>query len=141
MTSSDRRHRARALLVRWCKFNLVGGIGIVVQIVALYFLKSLLHLNYLAATAMAVEIAVIHNFFWHQNFTWPDREGRKHGSTARFLRFNLTNGAVSILGNLVLMKLMVGEAHMHYLLANAIAIAVCSLVNFSLSDRWVFDAR
>ena len=141
MMLSGRRHDAQSLLVRWCKFNLVGGIGIGVQIVALYFLKSLLHLNYLAATAMAVELAVIHNFFWHQNFTWPDRAEEKHGSARRFLRFNLTNGAVSILGNVALMRVLVGEAHMNYLLANVIAIAVCSVVNFSVSDRWVFDAR
>jgi putative flippase GtrA len=57
----------------------------------------------------------------------------------RLLRFNLTNGAVSILGNLALMKVMVGQGHMNYLLANAIAIALCSLANFLVSDGWVFE--
>jgi putative flippase GtrA len=122
--------------------------GIVVQFAALFTLKSVLHLNYLTATAIAVEAAVIHNFAWHEKFTWADRidacdarNGMKSGcrrSLHRLLRFHLSNGFVSILGNLALMKAIVGEAHINYLLANAIAIALCSLLNFVLSETWVF---
>ena len=60
-------------LVRWCKFNLVGGIGIGVQFAALLLVKGVLHFNYMAATAIAVEAAVVHNFVWHEQFTWADR--------------------------------------------------------------------
>src|SRR5271154_2941605 len=55
-----------ATLVRWCKFNLVGAVGILVQFGMLFFLKSVLRFNYLAATALAVEVAVVHNFCWHE---------------------------------------------------------------------------
>jgi putative flippase GtrA len=135
---------APSMLVRWCKFNLVGGIGIGVQFAALFLLKTVLHFNYLAATAIAVEAAVVHNFVWHEQFTWADRIGsdsvepRWRRSLPRLIRFNLTNGAVSILGNLALMKVMVGQGHMNYLLANAIAIALCSVANFLVSEEWVF---
>ena len=54
-------------LVRWCKFNLVGGMGIVIQFAALFFLNGVLHFHYLFATAIAVEAAVVHNFVWHNN--------------------------------------------------------------------------
>ena len=97
---------SRGKLVRWCKFNLVGGMGIVVQFAALFLLKSALHFNYLAATAIAVEAAVVHNFVWHEQFTWADRmkadppQTLWRRSLARFVRFHLTNGAVSIAGNL-----------------------------------------
>ena len=134
-------------LVRWCKFNFVGGIGIGVQFAALFLLKSVLHFNYLFATVIAVEAAVVHNFVWHEQFTWVDRmqsdsaEPRWRRSLPRLMRFNLTNGAVSILGNLALMKVMVGQSHMNYLLANAIAITVCSVGNFLVSDEWVFSER
>jgi putative flippase GtrA len=132
-------------LLRWCKFNFVGGIGIGVQFAALFLVKGMLHFNYLAATAIAVEAAVVHNFVWHEQFTWVDRtksgdpfETRWRRSLPRLLRFNLTNGAVSILGNLALMKVMVGQGHMNYLLANGIAITLCSLANFLVSEGWVF---
>ena len=52
--------------LRWCKFNFVGGIGIVVQFGVLFLLKGVLHFNYLVATATAVEAAVLHNFVWHR---------------------------------------------------------------------------
>jgi putative flippase GtrA len=118
----------------------VGMIGIGVQFTALFLLKSVLGFNYLFATAFAVEAAVVHNFVWHEQFTWSDRvrSSWRH-SVPRFVRFNLTNGAVSILGNLALMRVMVGEGHMNYLLANAIAIALCSVANFLVSEQWVFE--
>jgi putative flippase GtrA len=135
---------APSALVRWCKFNFVGGIGIGVQFAALFLLKSVLHFNYLFATLIAVEAAVVHNFVWHEQFTWADRiqsdraEPRWRRSLPRLTRFNLTNGAVSILGNLALMRVMVGQGHMNYLVANAIAIALCSVANFLVSEGWVF---
>ena len=132
-------------LVRWCKFNFVGGIGAVVQFTALFLLQSVLHFNYLAATAIAVEFAVMHNFVWHERFTWVERTRRDRacsawsGSLRRLLRFNLSNGGVSIVGNLALMRVMVGQGRMNYLLANAVAIAVCSVANFLVSEIWVFE--
>jgi putative flippase GtrA len=143
--------RDLSTFARWMKFNLVGAIGIAVQFGALMLLKSLLHFDYLVATAIAVEAAVVHNFIWHEQFTWSDRvsAGRiiaaknyphsRRRSLARFLRFNLTVGAVSIIGNLALMKVMAGIGHMNYLVANAIAIVLCSAANFLVTDQWIFQ--
>ena len=133
--------------MRWLRFNLVGAIGIAVQFAALYFLKGVAHIDYLVATAFAVEAAIVHNFVWHEQFTWADRirssgpqsTPRWRRSVIRFLRFNLTTGAVSILGNVSLMVVMVGAGHMNYLVANAVAIALCSIANFLVSDEWVFE--
>jgi len=130
----------RLTCLRWLKFNLVGGIGIVVQLVSLFLLEAVFHFNYLAATAVAVEAAVVHNFVWHEQFTWADRvQASWRESLPRLLRFNLFNGVVSIVGNLALMKIMVDFGHMNYLIANGIAIALCSLVNFVVSDGYVFE--
>ncbi len=129
----------RRTAFRWLKFNAVGALGIAVQFAVLLALKSGLHLSYVLATALAVEAAVLHNFLWHERYTWADRvrpSWRK--SLPRLLRFNLTTGAVSIVGNLVLMNLLVGWGHLNYLTANGIAIALCSLANFLVSDRIVF---
>src|SRR5437868_1697537 len=104
-------------MIRWLKFNLVGGIGIGVQLTALTALKAGLHFNYLLATALAVESAVIHNFIWHERFTWKDRE-KSTSPLVRFVKFNLTNGLLSILGNLVLMKLLVGVFQFNFIPAN-----------------------
>jgi len=140
MSSPTQPVPSPSTFVRWWKFNLVGMIGIGVQFAALFLLKSVLGFNYLFATAFAVEAAVVHNFVWHEQFTWSDRvRSSWRRSLPRLARFNLTNGAVSIMGNLALMKVMVGEGHMNYLLANAIAIALCSITNFLVSEQWVFE--
>ena len=40
------------------------------QLLILLVLKTGLGFNYLVATALAVEGAVVHNFLWHERFTW-----------------------------------------------------------------------
>jgi putative flippase GtrA len=126
--------------LRWMKFNLVGAIGIGVQLLFLWTLTSF-GLGYLLATALAVEAAVLHNFIWHERFTWIERCEAGIGSTLeRLLRFNLTTGVVSIGGNLLFMRLLVGCTHLRPMLASMISIAICSVVNFAVSDRWVFRA-
>jgi putative flippase GtrA len=127
------------LAIRWLKFNGVGALGIVVQLAALAALKNGLHLNYLWATGFAVETAVLHNFVWHERFTWKDRAGGEaRERLMRLGRFHLGNGLVSIAGNLALMGVLVGRLHMRLLLANGIAIAVCSLLNFAAGEWFVF---
>lgn len=124
----------------WLKFNTVGAIGIGVQLAALAALKSGLGLNYLLSTGLAVEAAVLHNFIWHERWTWADRTRLSPSDVlTRLVRFNLTTGAVSILGNLVFMRLLVGTLHLHYFFANLLTIAACSILNFVASDRFVFQ--
>jgi putative flippase GtrA len=123
----------------WLKFNAVGAIGIGVQLLVLTILKSGFGLNYLTATVLAVEGAVLHNFAWHEHWTWSETTRlNRRGTLGRLLRFHLANGLISIGGNLVLMWLFVSQLHLHYFLANIFAIATCSIVNFFASDRLVF---
>jgi putative flippase GtrA len=130
----------RDVLRHWLKFNAVGAVGICVQLGALVFFDSGLKLHYLVATVLAVETAVLHNFLWHERWTWVDRTRQHPGSMlGRLLRFNLTTGALSIGGNLVFMRLLVGTLHLPYFIANLISIALCSLLNFLVSDRFVFQ--
>ena len=130
---------SRCSAARWMKFNVVGGIGIGVQLAVLLYLKRGFHLSHLLATGLAVEAAVVHNFLWHERFTWADRV---HVTCRQpmlcLLRFNFTTGAVSILGNVALIELLVDAAHLNYLMANVITIPACSAVNFVVSDRLVF---
>jgi len=123
---------------RPAKFVFVGAIGVVIQLAALEALTAL-GLHYLWATAFAVEAAVLHKFMWHQRFTWRDRGGSQSAEAGvRLLRFHLSNGAISILGGLLLMRWLVGQFGLKVLLANLLTIAACSVGNFLASDRWVF---
>ena len=128
--------RSRQRLARFVKFSTVGAGGIIVQAVTLWVLLHVPGLHYLAATALAVEAAVLHNFAWHRRWTWADR--RRPRAAAALLRFNLTNGATSLIGNMTLMFLFVGVLRLNPYAANLITIASCSLLNFVLADRFVF---
>jgi len=129
---------------RWLKFNFVGIIGFGLQLGLLALFVHALRWNYLLATAVAVELTVIHNFIWHERYTWASRKassGRMSERLGRFLHFNLTNGAVSLIGNLLLMRVLSGELGLPYLASNAISVVACALLNFLLCDYWVFQAR
>jgi dolichol-phosphate mannosyltransferase len=129
----------RNTAVRGLKFYSVGALGIAVQLIALTLLTDGAGLDYLLATVIAVEVAVLHNFYWHERFTWSDRPcALRHQTMARLMRFNLTTGAMSILGNIVFMRLLVGHFQLHPLPANVVSIGICSLLNFFVSDQMVF---
>ena len=124
-------------LARWLRFNLVGVIGMGVQLGALAVLNTLLAGHYMVASAVALEVTLLHNFAWHLVWTWRDR--RDHSAIAsRLMRFHLTNGLVSLIGNLALMRALVGGVHVPVVAANGIAILCCSILNFVLADRWAF---
>lgn len=129
----------KQLFGRWLKFNFVGAAGIAVQLAALWFFENAFHVHYLVATALAVETAVLHNFVWHERFTWKDRAGGSwRASGGRLLRFHAGNGLISIAGNLLLMRVFAGVLQMKHLVANALAIAICSLANFAAGEWFVF---
>jgi len=122
---------------RFLKFNGVGAIGFVLQLGVLAVLVRL-GVHYLAATALAVELAVLHNFAWHERWTWRDRVTGAGGTAGRLWRFHAANGLISLAGNLLLMRLLVGLAGMPPIPANLLAVLLCAVVNFSATDRFVF---
>ena len=120
------------------KFSAVGALGIGVQLTVLAALLGV-RMNYLVATAAAVECAVLHNFVWHQRFTWRDRLAEDwHQKLLRMFRFHVSNGAISLVGNVVLMRVLVGYLHISAVIANMLAITACFAFNFLVCDGWVF---
>ena len=125
--------------IRWCKFNLVGAMGMAVQLGALALLERWAAGHYLYASAAALEITLLHNFVWHVHYTWKDRRGGSALLT-QLTRFHLSNGLVSMVGNLALMRILVDGIRMPLLAANGIAILCCSIINFFLGDNWTFSS-
>ena len=86
---------------------------------------------------------MIEEWVGHECFTWvglplPGGCGYCWSGSSSSTR---SNGAVSIAVNLGLMRLLVGEAKWNYVASNVLAIVVCSLANFLLGERFVFDAE
>ena len=142
--TKSRRERIEApatpsQLRRWFNFYSVGALGFAVQIATLASLKGLLGLDYLVATGLAVEVSVLHNFLWHERWTWADRTGAGHGGVFdRLVRFHAATAIISIVGNMVGTWLLVTAFDLHYLVANLLAVLSCSILNFFVSDLMVF---
>ena len=125
---------------RFLRFNVVGVAGFVLQVGVLALLVYL-GAHYLVATALAVEAAVLHNFLWHERWTWRDRPSDGRGRLARLWRFHALNGTVSLAGNLLLMRLLVGTFGLPAIPANLLSVLSCAILNFFASDRLVFQLR
>jgi putative flippase GtrA len=130
--------------MRPSRFLAVGLLGFLVQIAALAALTSLAHWTWLPATLVSVELAVIHNFFWHERWTWIDRTAGRSAASApfgpfsRLLRFHVANGLVSIAGNAALMAGFVDVLGWPAVPANTLAVGAMSVLNFVMADSWVF---
>lgn len=125
------------------RFSAVGGLGLAVKFGVLILMKSVFGLGYLLATTIAVEVAILHNFVWHSHWTWRDRSRdlTTREILLRLLRLHMTSGAVAMATNLVVMRLAVGEAGVHYIVANGLATVAASAVNFLLANWLVYRTR
>jgi putative flippase GtrA len=120
-------------------FVTVGAVGFLIQIASLALMTTAAGWPYEPATAVAVQLAVLHNFFWHERWTWRDRRVQRSALVARFWRYELTTGASSIVSNVLCTALLVESFGIPALPANAMTVALMSAVNFVVSDRWIFS--
>jgi putative flippase GtrA len=135
-------------------FVAVGALGLLLQIGAFAWLTMAAGWPYPWATALAVELTVLHNFWWHERWTWRDRtpardpqrgcrvgDPARSGVVGRLARFHVTTGLTSIAGNLMFTVLSVELLGVHAIVANVVAVGLTSVANFLVADRWVFARR
>jgi putative flippase GtrA len=119
------------------RFQIVGVIGFAVQLSVLAAL-DIAGVPVLVATALAVEAALLHNFAWHERWTWAGALSGTRGS--RLARFHLSNGLISIVGNIVVTGALV-QAGMPLVLASVAAVLTCAVLNYPTASMWVFCAK
>jgi len=126
------------LRTRLTAFATVAAGGFLLQVATLAALTLTVDWPYVPATAVAVEVAVLHNFWWHERWTWSDRSLPVGSGRQRLLRYHVTTAATSIAGNLLLTAGFVELAHMPVVAANIAAVGAMAAANFFVADRWVF---
>ena len=128
---------------RFTKFGLVGASGTVINIAVLYLAQEYLlryiidfhsRLNY--SIALAISVATINNFYWNRRLTWRDRVRNIEQSVIVLFFKYVMAAALSITIQSLLTKWL--ALHLHYIVANLIAIALASVVNFLANDRLTF---
>ncbi len=98
------------------------------QLAALSLLTYAFRVPYLFATALAVEIALLHNFVWHECWTW--RGLAIESRWRRLARFHVGNGFVSIGANTLFTWWFKQHLGLPLLAANLAAITATSLAQF-----------
>ena len=124
--------------MRWLKFNAVGVGGAVVQLCTLWMLQHFTSISYLFAIVLAVEVAILHNFVWHEVWTWRGISGA--GRWTRLWRFHAATGSISIVSNVVLTAAFKNSLAIPLLAANVMAVGVTAILNFAVAEAWVFQA-
>jgi dolichol-phosphate mannosyltransferase len=124
---------------RFLKFCLVGGAGVVVNMGMLYLFTDIVGLYYLLSSIIAIEIAILNNFFWNDIWTWRDR--RKRGGVQffkRLIKYNISANFSSFVGNIVTLWILTSIFGWYYMYANLVGIMIGVVLNFSLNDRWTY---
>jgi len=126
--------------VQFVKFCLVGGIGLIVDMLVLFALADpeTLALNVTFSKIIAAQLALLNNFAWNELWTFKQSKGLsngRHGWFFRLLRFNAICG-IGILIATLLVNLFYQLLGWNLYLSNLFAIVLVTLWNFALNARF-----
>ncbi len=137
----------RLLRIRIVRYALVGGVGIPIQVLALYIFNTLLGmvispkslLLYAVASACAFEVSNIINFVLNQFFTYSEQRRHIHGWEwpRRIAKGQLTSLSSLLISYLTALAL-VYFLHVNEYLANPAGIILAFAYNFFISNKLVF---
>ncbi len=121
---------------RLAAYGLVGVTGVGVNLGAFWALSTLLHVHYLVAGPLAIELAVLNNYVLNTSWTFADRRCRLLDGGG-LVRHQLTS-VVGLAINMAVLYLLAGVLGLPSIAANACGIVAASAWNFALSARWTW---
>jgi dolichol-phosphate mannosyltransferase len=130
---------SRLLSAEFVKFNIVGGVGVLVNVAAFYLFYNLLAIHHMISGALATEVAIINNFILNDAWTFRGRSVRMK-AWARLILFHASRllGMAVTLATLYILSDVLG---LNVLLSYFIGIALGVLTNFYTSDVYVWSKR
>lgn len=119
------------------RYLISGAIATVVDIASLSVLVDVFSVWYLASSAIAFTLTMCVSFVLQKFWTFGESSTESlHKQMGWYLSLSLAN----IFVNTFFMYVMVGLLHIHYLLAQLVAIAVISLYGFFVYKYLIFRA-
>jgi dolichol-phosphate mannosyltransferase len=116
------------------RFSVVGGTGYVVNLVVFAALVGLADVHHILAAVIAFCVAVTNNFVLNRHWTFDARDGDAGFQAVRFFAVSIA----SLMLNLGALALLVGQAHMADIPAQAISVAIATPFNFVGNRLWTF---
>ena len=127
--------RKQANWLQLVRFGLVGASGYVVNLAVFAVCIGPLSLGHRIAAVAAFAVALANNFTWNRHWTFDARGRRARSQAARFCLVSVCAFAFSF----GLLELLVEGAGVDDLLAQAVAIAAATPLNFIGNKLWSFD--
>jgi dolichol-phosphate mannosyltransferase len=118
------------------KFCAVGGSGYVVNIIVFSVAVEVGDLHHLVAATLAFLVAVTNNFWWNRHWTFSARDGHAGFQAVRFLVVSV----VAFIFAATVLELLVTNADMAEIPAQAISIVVATPLSFLGNKLWSFGS-
>ncbi len=124
---------------RFYAFCAVGALGVFANLLSLNILLNVFHLDDLTASIQAGVIAVIHNFFWNDTFTWRERKQAIFWKRLIQLpQFALVCGLGVTVTTLIAQILVLGGSNIYT--GQLLGIILVSRWTFTANNRWTWSA-
>jgi putative flippase GtrA len=116
------------------RFSIVGASGYAVNLILYALLVKVIGVEYLMAETVAWLVSAGNNFVWNRHWTFNARDGQVHAQAARFFVVTL----VALGFNLVVLRILVESAGMDKVIAEVLALAASTPLNFLGNKLWSF---
>ncbi|HOR03139.1 MAG TPA: GtrA family protein [Candidatus Syntrophosphaera sp.] len=129
----------RINLRKLISFHLIAWVGTLVNLAVLWLTHGVLKIPLMFAGAIAIEVAIIHNFTGHYFITWKDRVSRSPKSYfLLLLRYNIVTASIDFVINLGILWLLTHFLGVHYMVANIAGQILGPLFKLLANEYLVF---
>jgi putative flippase GtrA len=119
------------------RFGVVGAVGFIVNLAVFALFFHAIGVDYRVAAVAAWVVAVVNNFVLNRHWTFDARDGQARFQAVRFVAVSLVAFGCSLL----LLTLLVENAGLQKVPAQAIAVAASTPLNFLGNKLWSFRSR
>ncbi|MBC7707675.1 glycosyltransferase [Polaromonas sp.] len=142
----SRPRRMFMLLPKVLQFSVIGGSVFALGMALLYILVDIYSVPVAVANAIQLIVTFAANFYCNKHLTWNERivspTAAKRFVVARSITTLLNYGLFLAIVNFSITTAFAGRTiyfTMDYLLANVICLIAIMVLNFVISDKWVFS--
>lgn len=122
------------------RYAVVSALGAIVQLATVVTLGHATPLHPTTIAFLSVAAAVLHNFAWHERWTWRSRTRHAGSAWARLAAYASSNGLVSAAAGMIAAALItptsVGAAG-----ASVIAITAAGALNYWMARKFIWSTR
>jgi dolichol-phosphate mannosyltransferase len=127
--------RLRRAFGQFWKYCLVGASGFILNLFVFWLMIEAVQAHYLVAASVSFAVAVSNNFILNKYWTFGNPDGDLFSQAGRFAVISITSWVL----NLLILRLLIEDANMSSeFVAQTIAIAMVTVLNFSGNKLWSF---